>query len=95
MTPWYAGFIYVIQSSGFELYKIHYVGIPLMYLSAPDFWQSLVWNIEFGELFFLNLHLIVMPAVVACKIQVWNRLKSSSSNLIFQTRECQKSRADR
>ena len=45
------------------------------YLSALDFCNPPVWNIKFDELdFFLSLNWIFLPAV-ACKIQVWNRLK--------------------
>ena len=44
-------------------------------LSALDFCNSPVWNIEFDELdFFPSLNCIFLPPV-ACKIQVWNRLK--------------------
>ena len=44
-------------------------------LSAIDFCNFLFWNIEFDELdFFPSLNWIFLPAV-ACKIQVWNRLK--------------------
>ena len=45
------------------------------YLSALDFWNSQNWNIKFDELdFFPSLNWNFLPAV-ACKIQVWNRLK--------------------
>ena len=45
------------------------------YLSALDFCNYPVWNIEFEELdIFPSLNWIFLPAV-ACKIQVWNRLK--------------------
>ena len=45
------------------------------YLSALDFCNSSVSNIQFDELdFFPSLNWIFLPAV-ACKIQVWNRLK--------------------
>ena len=42
---------------------------------------SPVWNIEFDELdFFPSLNWIFLPAV-ACKIQVWNRLKIKFTKL--------------
>ena len=45
------------------------------YVSALGFWNSPVSNIKFDELdFFPSLNWIFLPAV-ACKIQVWNRLK--------------------
>ena len=57
------------------------------YLSALDFWHSIVWNFEFDELdFFPSLNCIFI-ACVACKNPVQTRKKSSSSNLIFQTGE--------
>ena len=44
-------------------------------LSALDFCNFPFWNIEFDEVdFFPSLNWIFLPAV-ACKIQVWNRLK--------------------
>ena len=45
------------------------------YISALEFFNSPVWNIQFDELdFFPSLNWIFLPAV-ACKIQVWNRIK--------------------
>ena len=45
------------------------------YLSALDFCNFPVWNIEFDELdCFPRLNWIFLPALV-CEIQVWNRLK--------------------
>ena len=45
------------------------------YPSALDFCRYKVWNVKFDELdFFPSLNWIFLPAV-ACKIQVWNRLK--------------------
>ena len=57
------------------------------YLSALDFLNSPVWNFKFVELiFFPSLNWI---------FTAWCNLQKSSSNLVFQTGECQKSSADR
>ena len=67
---------------------------PKPYLSAFDFWNSQVWNIEFDELdFFPSFNWIFLPSV-ACKIQVWNKLTIKFINWIFETGELQKLSAD-
>ena len=59
----------------------HIVKLQTPYLSALDFWNSLVWNFEFDELIF--------TASVACK----NPAQTSKKNpvhqtwYVFQTRE--------
>ena len=53
------------------------------YLSALEFCNSAAWNIQFDELDFLSsLNWSFLPAV-ACKIQVWNRLKIMFIKLDF------------
>ena len=57
------------------------------YLSALDFWHSIVWNFEFDELDFFPSLNCIFTACVACKNPVQTRKKSSSSNLMFKTGE--------
>ena len=58
-----------------EISKELHMNAQTSYLSAVYFCNSPVWNIEFDELdFFPSSNWIFLPAV-ACKIQVWNRLK--------------------
>ena len=45
------------------------------YLSALNFCNSPVWNIDFDELDFFSILNWIFLSAVACIIQVWNRLK--------------------
>ena len=56
-----------------EISKELHMNAQTSYLSALDFCNSPVWNIEFDELdFFPSSNWHFLPA---CKIQIWNRLK--------------------
>ena len=53
------------------------------YLSALDFCNTPVWSNKFDKLdFFHSLNWIFLPTV-ACKIQVWNRLKIKFIKLVI------------
>ena len=60
--------------------RYHGLRTPNIYLSALDFCNSPVWNIDFDEVeFFPSLHWIFLLSV-ACKIQ-WRHESKKSENL--------------
>ena len=46
-----------------------------------DFWYSLVWNIEVDAMGFFFYYELDFLSTVACRIQVWNKLKVKSIKL--------------